>query len=117
MGGMGGMGGSVVSSSLEPGQEIVEIMIPSNKVGLIIGMSFCSPHFHLNPLSKISFLWPVSVLYSSTVLLITSCFVLSFAGKGGEMIKALQVRVWSVCAFQGGWCGMYSRWRDKCGWV
>jgi far upstream element-binding protein len=38
-GGMGGGGGAVnmLAQGLEPGQEIAELMIPSNKVGLIIG--------------------------------------------------------------------------------
>ena len=36
MGGMGGMGGGG-GGGVEPGQEIVELMIPANKVGLIIG--------------------------------------------------------------------------------
>ena len=64
----------------EGGQEIAELMIPANKVGLIIGTCV-----------QYTVAQYARGLQSDVKCVLNLCFVHIFTGKGGEMIKALQV--------------------------
>lgn len=69
-----------VQPTVEPGQEVTEMMIPANKVGLVIG----------------------EYEYDTTTGGDCSHSLSSFpyiSGKGGEMIKALQVSTGNLTSF------------------